>query len=148
MTDIKVIAERLKLDLKSHTEHLRRFLMKVEKFDDSILEWNLFLEQAQIELENCQRSSKNLEELSEDIERLQVGKLVFSSKIVRYIDSDRLRRTREKLFVTFLLHQRNGTLLFCKFVLLMDIDALLSIYQKFNWPHFHVEISDNLGTHG
>ena len=70
--DLKDFAESLKRDLQCCQDILQNFITKIEKFDDSVDEWNLFLAQAHVELETCQKNPKRFEDLEENLERLQV----------------------------------------------------------------------------
>ena len=73
LTEIKNFVESLGEDLSYYQDTLKSFIGKIEKFQDSVVEWNSFLDQAEIELQACQKNSKTLDDLEETVERLQVG---------------------------------------------------------------------------
>ena len=72
LIEMKDFTGNLREELSFVRDALSNFAGKIEKFEESVVEWNSFLDQAEIELEICQRSSKNFEDLEENVERLQV----------------------------------------------------------------------------
>ena len=77
LSEIKNFAESLGEDLSYFRDTLKSFIGKIEKFQDSVVEWNSFLDQAEVELQACQKSSTNFEDLEETEERLQVGSFLY-----------------------------------------------------------------------
>ena len=70
---VKTASEEIQGKFKTSRVQLQKFMKTVDRFEESVSEWCQFLEQANAELDVCQKKVDSLEELEETYERLQVS---------------------------------------------------------------------------